>query len=70
MTLQMKMDKLEAITQKLEKGELELEEALALFEEGMALEKACEAELETIEKRVDVLLEDGTIKPFEEETGK
>jgi exodeoxyribonuclease VII small subunit len=55
---------LEGIVDKLEKGDLPLEESLKLFEEGVKLSNACKQELEAAEGRVQVLLKqkDGTVK--------
>jgi len=47
---------LEGIVDKLEKGELPLEESIKLFEEGVKLSEACKQELEAAEGRVEVLL--------------
>jgi len=44
------------IVEKLEAGELPLEEALALFERGMRLAKASQAILDRAERRVEQLL--------------
>jgi exodeoxyribonuclease VII small subunit len=47
---------LEAIVGKLERGELKLEESLALFERGVALARQCRQALETAELKVKQLL--------------
>ena len=41
--------KLEDIVEKLENGEVDLEESVKLYEEGMKLKKACEDKLKSIE---------------------
>ena len=46
---------LEALVAKLESGELELEQALAAFEEGVALARRCSARLEAAELRITKL---------------
>ncbi len=53
--------RLEEIIQKLEKGELNLEESLTLFEEGIALARHCNAKLDEAQGKVEILLgiEDG-----------
>lgn len=51
------MKKLEEVTNKLEKEELNLDESVALFEEGMKLSKKCNETLENAEKRISILLE-------------
>ena len=51
--------RLEALVERLEGGELELEGALACFEAGVALARRCAAQLEQAEQRIDVLLREG-----------
>jgi exodeoxyribonuclease VII small subunit len=64
------LKKLEAVVEKLEKGDLALEESLKLFEEGVALSSACKQELEAAEGKVEILVKqrDGALKaaPFGE----
>jgi exodeoxyribonuclease VII small subunit len=43
--------------ERLERGELTLDESVRLFEEGMNLSSACKTELEQAEGRVQVLVE-------------
>jgi len=48
----------------MEKGELPLEKALGLFEEGIALSASCRKELETAEGKVEILLkQNGKLQP-------
>jgi len=47
---------LEGIVQRLEKGELPLEDSLAAFERGIALVRALAQRLSEVEQRVEVLL--------------
>ena len=49
---------LEEIVQRLEKGELALEESLRLYEQGIALARLCHAKLEQAEGRIELLLKD------------
>ena len=51
--------KLEALVDRLESGDLALEQALAAFEEGVALARRCAAQLGDAERRIDVLLREG-----------
>jgi exodeoxyribonuclease VII small subunit len=46
---------LEKRVRRLEQGDVPLEEALRLFEEGVALAKSCHEQLEAAEKRVVAL---------------
>ena len=57
------MEKLEQIASELEKGDLNLEESLTKFEEGMKLSKKCNEIIENAEKKITILLEkDGELK--------
>lgn len=52
------MEKLEDITNKLEKETLSLDESVKLFEEGMNISKECNEKLENAEKRISILIND------------
>ena len=57
---------LEAIVQKLENGDVALEEAIAEFQKGMQLSKDLQKTLDQAEKTlVKVMQEDGTESDFE-----
>jgi exodeoxyribonuclease VII small subunit len=59
---------LESIVAQLESGELPLERALELFEQGVSLTRNCQSQLEAAERKVELLLrERGEVKtvPFE-----
>lgn len=51
------MRELEEIVQRMERGDLRLEESLKLFERGMELSRHCRQSLDTAELRVRNLLE-------------
>jgi exodeoxyribonuclease VII small subunit len=53
---------LEEIVERLEIGELSLEESLELFERGQALSRLCMEQLETATLRVEQLTEEGEIR--------
>ncbi len=53
------LDRLEAIVDRLERGELALEDALATFEEGVGLSRRLGEQLGGAERRVEELLRDG-----------
>lgn len=58
------LQRLEKIVNELEKGDLPLEKALALFEEGIQLSNSCRKELETAEGKVEILLkQNGKLQP-------
>lgn len=67
------MARLEAVVDRLESGELPLEESLRLFEEGVHLTKVCSHRLEEAERRITILLknERGEMQeaPFDEGQG-
>ena len=50
------LSRLENIVGELEKGDLALEKALQLFEEGMKISKLCSSQLEEAERKVEILL--------------
>jgi len=50
--------KLEAVVNRLESGDLPLEESVKLFEEGMRLTRICSEKLTEIRKKVEILLKD------------
>jgi len=52
-----RLTSLEAVVERLERGELTLEESVRLFEEGVHLSNACKLELEKAEGRIQVLVE-------------
>jgi len=62
------LKKLETIVDRLEQGDLPLEESLKLFEEGVGLSTACKQELDAAEGKVQILIRqrDGSLKagPF------
>lgn len=63
--------RLESIVGELEKGELALEEALKLFEEGIKISRFCNAKLDEAERKVEILLKNEkgqlTEEPFQPE---
>ena len=50
------VERLEQIVQRLESGELSLEDSLGLFEEGVTLARVSQAQLDQAERRVEELL--------------
>ncbi|HIC91927.1 MAG TPA: exodeoxyribonuclease VII small subunit [Syntrophaceae bacterium] len=65
------LKRLEEIVNKLESGDLPLDESLKIFEEGVKLSRFCAKKLDEAERKVELLLknEEGkfTTKPFSEE---
>ena len=50
---------LEGVVERLERGELTLDESVRLFEEGVKLSEACKRQLEAAEGKIQVLVERG-----------
>jgi exodeoxyribonuclease VII small subunit len=64
------LGRLEGIVEQLEDGDLELEEALSVFEKGVGLTRNCAERLEETERRIEVLVAEGESlveKRFEED---
>ena len=62
------LQRLEKIVEELEKGNVPLEQAIKLFEEGVKLSNSCRQELEAAEGKVEILLkQNGKLQaePFE-----
>jgi exodeoxyribonuclease VII small subunit len=64
---------LEEIVNRLEQGDLPLEESLELFEQGVRLSRACHSKLDEAQKRLEILLKDEegmmTARPFDQPGG-
>ena len=61
---------LEETVEKLERGDLPLEDALKQFERGIGLARSCQAALKQAEQKVEILLQktpDAAPEPFEPE---
>ena len=63
--------RLEEVVRRLESPQLSLDEAMLLFEEGVALSRECQKQLEEAEGRVEILLKkaDGKLAPEPFEPG-
>ena len=48
-----RMKRLEAIVDRLESGEADMDESIALYEEGLALSKALKKQLTEFEKKIE-----------------
>lgn len=53
------LEELEALVERLERGDLPLEEALASFERGVALTRRCQGALAAAQQKVEILLKAG-----------
>lgn len=64
------LSELEELVERMEKGEISLEESLKDFERGIGLARACQTALKEAEQKVQVLIEkDGQldVEPFSED---
>ncbi len=59
-----KLNAIESLVQRLERGELPLERSLAEFERGMRLIEAARRELEDAEQRVRLITAEGSERPM------
>ena len=60
-SIEQSLSKLENILEELENGELELDQALQKFEEGIKLSRQCQKTLEEAEMKIKILM-DGELK--------
>ena len=63
MSFETAMAEFEQIVAKLEKGDVELEESIAIYERGEALRAHCDALLKKAEAKVEKITLDGDGKP-------
>ena len=52
------LDELEGIVEKMERGDLSLNESLELFERGVKLARYLRGEIDSAEKKIELLLQD------------
>ena len=65
LTFEEAMTKLEEIVEKLEEGDVPLEEAITFYKEGMELSKLCHDKLKTVEEQLtQIITEDGRTERF------
>lgn len=67
MTLEEKLAKLDAMTKQLRKEDITLEESFSLYKDGMELIKQCNADIDRVEKQVQILNADGQVTDWDEE---
>jgi exodeoxyribonuclease VII small subunit len=58
------LQRLEQVVKELETGDLSLDSALALFQEGVALARQCGVQLDEAEAKIEKLLEAGRTVEF------
>ena len=62
------LSELEALVERMESGDLTLEESLAAFEQGIALTRHCQESLQAAEQKVEILTArtpDAATEPFD-----
>jgi exodeoxyribonuclease VII small subunit len=65
LTFEDAMNKLEQIVDRLEEGDVPLEEAIAFYKEGMELSKICHNKLKSVEDQLtQIITEDGRTESF------
>ncbi|MNH23626.1 Exodeoxyribonuclease 7 small subunit [compost metagenome] len=57
LTFEQAMERLESIVSRLENGDVPLETAIELFQEGMKLSQLCGGKLEQVERKIELLIE-------------
>ena len=65
------LTELEQLVERMEQGNLALEESLKLFERGVQLTRTCQKALKEAGQKVSILLEENgepTLKPFNDES--
>jgi exodeoxyribonuclease VII small subunit len=56
LTFEQALKQLEEIVQRLEKGQVDLEDSIAIYERGTALKSHCEAKLRDAEARIEKIV--------------
>jgi exodeoxyribonuclease VII small subunit len=65
LTFEEAMEKLESIVERLEEGDVPLEEAISIYKQGMELSKLCHDKLKNVEEQLtQILTEDGQTENF------
>lgn len=59
LTFEAALKELEAIVSRLEQGQVDLEDSIALYERGQALKAHCESKLKSAENRLEKLVQNG-----------
>lgn len=68
LTFEDALQRLEEIVDTLEAGEIPLEKAIDLFQDGMLLSQVCSQKLDKVEQKIETLLEENgglVVKPLE-----
>ncbi len=65
------LQELEALVERMEQGQLPLDDALKAFERGVQLSRVCRNALQEAEQKVQILMDDKTdptLRPFTDES--
>lgn len=72
-TFEEALKELEDIVERMDSGQLSLEDSLQQFERGVELSRTCQTSLKSAEQKVEQLVKkhgELAIEPFQEETGE
>ena len=58
MSFEYSLDELESLVDKLERGQLTLDQSLETFERGMRLARVCNKKLSEAQRKIEILVED------------
>lgn len=61
LTMEQAMEALDHIVEQLEEGNASLEDTFALYQKGMELLKQCSGQIDQVEKKLQILNENGEI---------
>ena len=65
LTFEQAMEELEHVVEKLEEGDVPLEEAITIYKKGMDLSRLCHTKLKSVEDQLtQILREDGELEEF------
>ena len=64
LTMEETFEALDNIVRQLESGDASLEEAFVMYQKGMELLKECSKKIDTVEKKMLVLDENGDLREF------
>lgn len=65
LTLEQAFAQLDALAARLEDKDIPLEEAFSLYRQGMELLKTCSSKIDTVEKKMLEITENGEIREFQ-----
>ncbi|RDU24867.1 exodeoxyribonuclease VII small subunit [Anaerosacchariphilus polymeriproducens] len=63
-TLEEAFEELDSMIEELEDSDVSLEDSFMIYQRGMKLLKDCNAKIDTVEKKMQVLTENGELEDF------